>query len=483
MRVRAIAIACPGPSGARFQREGNALGDVAACSGKEPSAHAGIRYQGVDMMRALLRLLLALAIGAGIAVLLVMTGPAPDRLDHVETAVPVRITTAQAVPVAPMAVGYGFSRPARTWSAVASVRGTVIETHPDSTEGRFIPAGEMVLRIDPGDYELALAEADADLATLRAEADQLAAEQANLQAVLGIERNRLALAEQDLERIRQLVGQGAAAQARLDDQERATLTFRRTVQELENALVLIPVQQARLQAQMARTETRLARAARELAQTEIVAPFDMRVAEIQVEAFQFVNAGQTLLTGEGTDRAEIVAQVPIEQFRRVVAAVLGETGLAPLAQMHTADIAAIAAEVRLVGSDTVWPARIEQVQTGLDARTRTVQAVVSVDDPYDFGEGGVPLVRNMYLEVTLTGPERAPAVTLPDAAVHAGRVLIIGADDRLDLRAVEIAFRQDGVAVLRAGVAPGERVVLDDLVPAIAGTLLRVAGDGNGTAP
>jgi multidrug efflux pump subunit AcrA (membrane-fusion protein) len=432
------------------------------------------------MMRwRFLWLLPALVIGLAVAVWLMMTGPEPERLAQDEIAVPVRVITATATPVAPEVVGYGFSRPARSWSAVAAVRGTVIETHPDFADGRFIPEGETVLHIDPAEYELALAEARADLAALQTEADQLAAEEINLTAVLRIERERLTLAEQDLERIRQLVAQGAASQARLDEQERATLTFRRTVQELENAVALLPVQQERLDAQMARTETRIARAQRDLDQTVIVAPFDMRVAETKVEAFQFVNAGQTLLSGEGTDRAEIVAQVPVEPFRRVIAAVLGETGLAPLAQMHMADTAAIGAEVRLVGSDIVWQARIEQVQTGLDARTRTVQVVVSVADPYDFGEDGVPLVRNMYLEVALTGPQGAPAVVLPDAAVHGDRAIVMGADDRLELRHVTVAFRQGGQTVLRDGVAPGERVVLDDLVPAIAGTLLRVANDND----
>lgn len=441
------------------------------------------------MNRRVLWLIPALALGLGIAAWLMVTGPETARLESEETAVPVEFVIAEARDLSPTAVGYGFSRPARTWSAVAAVRGTVIETHPDYSDGRFIPASELVLRIDPGEYKLSLAEARADLATLQSELEQLSAEAVNLEAVLRIERERLTLAEQDLGRIRQLVAQGAAPQTRLDEQERSVLTFRRTVQEIENSLALIPVQQERLQAQVARAETRIARAQRDLDQTEIVAPFDMRVAERQVEAFQFVNAGQMLLTGEGTARAEIVAQIPVEPFRRVVAAVLGETGLAPLSQMQMAHTAAVGAEVRLVGSDTTWPARIEQVQTGLDARTRTVQVVVSVADPYDFGEDGMPLVKNMYLQVMLSGPAGVPVVMLPDAAVHDGRVLIMDADDRLELREVEVAYRQEGHAVLHGGVTPGERVVLDDLVPAIAGTLLRVAdgdagdGLGNGAMP
>ncbi|WP_114966361.1 efflux RND transporter periplasmic adaptor subunit [Alkalilacustris brevis] len=430
------------------------------------------------MNRRVLWLIPALVLGVGIAVWLVRTGPEPTRFERAEVAIPVQIVTAEARAVAPVATGYGLSRPARSWSAVASVRGTIIETHPDLSAGRFITAGAEVLKIDPSEYELALAEAQADLASLEAEAAQLDAEGENLRVILALERERLTLAEQDLRRTEELVAQGTAPQARLDEQQRATLAFRRTVQELENTLALLPVQQERLEAQMARTRVRIARAERDLEQTTIKAPFDMRVTETQVEAFQFVNAGQPLLTGEGVERAEIVAQIPVEAFRRIVAAVLGTGTLAPLDRMHAADMSGIDAEVRLIGADVTWPARVEQVQTGLDARTRTVQVVLSVDAPYDFGAGAVPLVANMYLGVALTGPPLPPSVQLPDAAVHGGRVLVMGADDRLELRAVEVAFRQQGQTVLRDGVAPGERVVLTDVVPAIAGTLLRVA-DGD----
>ncbi|THD70360.1 hypothetical protein E7681_18750 [Thalassobius vesicularis] len=65
-----------------------------------------------------------------------------------------------------------------------------------------------MLRIDPADYELALAQARADLAAFNAESAQLATEAANTTRILELERERLALAETDLERIRTLTAQG-----------------------------------------------------------------------------------------------------------------------------------------------------------------------------------------------------------------------------------------------------------------------------------
>ncbi|WP_246032558.1 hypothetical protein [Thalassobius vesicularis] len=87
-----------------------------------------------------------------------------------------------------------------------------------------------------------------------AESAQLATEAANTTRILELERERLALAETDLERIRTLTAQGTVPQSRGDEAERATLLARRTVTELENSLALIPPREARIAAQIARSE-------------------------------------------------------------------------------------------------------------------------------------------------------------------------------------------------------------------------------------
>ncbi|MCG7860390.1 hypothetical protein MD537_25640, partial [Flavihumibacter sediminis] len=93
-----------------------------------------------------------------------------------------------------------------------------------------------------------------DLAALAAEREQIALEQGNTAGLLEIERERLALGQRDLERVRALVERGAAPQSRLDELERNTLQMRRVVQELENALSLTETRVARVAAQIARAE-------------------------------------------------------------------------------------------------------------------------------------------------------------------------------------------------------------------------------------
>ena len=115
------------------------------------------------------------------------------------------------------------------------------------------------------------------------------------------------------------------------------------------------------------------------------------------------------------------------------------------------------------------------------AFARTVPVVVTVENPYSGANppARMPLVPNMQVEVTLTGAVLADAIVLPEAALHGESLYLVTQDNRLDLRSVVPAFRQDGLVVLREGASAGEQVVLDAIAPALPGmALVPVPADG-----
>ncbi|WP_212524096.1 hypothetical protein [Actibacterium sp. MT2.3-13A] len=428
-----------------------------------------------------LRLLPPLAVGIGVAAWLISTAKPPGRLERNERQLVARTVVAALAPVRPEVRGYGDVRAANRWEAVAEVAGEIVWRHPDLETGNVLAKGTEVLRLDPTAYALAIAQGEADLAALRAEAEQIEVEAANTGRILELEGHRLALAERDLERTRDLVGQGAAPQARLDEQERAALQVRRGVQELSNTLSLMPSREKRIEAQIARTEATLARARRDLEKTRIVTPFDLRVGTVHVERHQFAATGQPLVSADGIDRAEITAQMPIDSFPLLIGAAK-PGGLAGMAELHQA-LDRISAELRLVSDPSQrWQGRVLRVENALDPQARSVPVVVAVDAPYAgiAPPDRLPLVPNMYVEVVLTGSlGGVPRVSLPDSAVHQGdTVYLRGGDGRLELRKVSVAWRQGGRAILSDGIAPGEEVILDDLVPAIPGMPVVAAETG-----
>ena len=60
--------------------------------------------------------------------------------------------------IAPKVIGFGKIRPKFEWKAIAEVSGKVVYRHPELNKGNVLLAGTEVLRIDPLDYELKLAQ-------------------------------------------------------------------------------------------------------------------------------------------------------------------------------------------------------------------------------------------------------------------------------------------------------------------------------------
>ncbi|MEN8738366.1 MAG: hypothetical protein ABF308_01150 [Phaeobacter gallaeciensis] len=414
-----------------------------------------------------------IALGIAAAVWMIASAPGPAQIDGQALALPVRVMTALAQDIRPKATAWGNLRAADTWVAVAEVQGEVIWRHPGLEPGRLIPEGTEVLRIDPADYELALAQSQADLAALAAENAQLIAEAANTGRILDLERARLALAEADLTRTRTLAQQGTVPQLRADEAERATLLARRTVAELENAMALIPSREARIAAQTARTQAAIDRARRSLDRTVLTAPFDLRVTDVAAERFQTVAPGQVVIRGDGIAAAEVVAHLPIDSFRRLV----GEApeGISLADMMRDLPVAQIEVTLSPLSDSTqVWTARVVRIEGALDARARTVPVVVRVDDPYEGADPPrrLPLVPNMQVQLSFSGASISGLIAIPEAALHGGMVHIASADDRLELRPVTAGFARDGSIVITEGLVSGDRVVIDDIAPAIPGMAL-----------
>lgn len=129
--------------------------------------------------------------------------------------------------------------------------------------------------------------------------------------------------------------------------------------------------------------------------------------------------------------------------------------------------------MQLVGQDQTWDAEVIRIANGIDQATRTVRVVLGVKQPESFDDmlDNPPLPKGMYVEgvLRLAGEHQ---MVLPQEAVHEGWVYLVDSDNRLERREVGVSFQQNGMAVISSGLEAGETVILDDIVPAITGTLL-----------
>ncbi len=420
-------------------------------------------------------------LGAGIFAWLMFHGREPPKRPPEELARVLRVIRAPSVNVVPRVLGYGTAKPAQVWRAVAEVEGRVVEVYPELKAGAFVKAGEVVLKIDPREYELAVAQLDSAIAEIEARLAELATQEENDRASLGIEQASLVLAKAALDRVRDLIERDVAAATEVRDEERTYLAQRQKVQALQNSLNLVPKQRNTLRASLAVENARLEQARLDLQKTVIVAPFDCRLADVQIEKGQFLKASEVLFEADGTESTEVEAQVSIDRARNLLPPDVTEQLGAIPDTATLRELFGVEATVRMRIGDFAaeWPARFVRIRERIDPDTRTVAFVVAVDEPYAQAIPGQrpPLVKGTFCEVELRGRPLPERVVIPRAALHEDHVYVVNAHNRLQRRAVNVLFAQSDFLCLASGLDAGDRVVVADPTPAIEGMLVDPLAD------
>lgn len=401
----------------------------------------------------------------------------PERTEPQEQSHLLRVIRAEPIEVVPRVTGYGTSQPARVWRAVSEVSGRVVAIHPDLRSGTLLPEGAELLRVDPTEYELSVAQLTSEIEQIDAELGELDTNEENLNATLAIEKASLALAETDLQVVRDALEKTAATQMEIDDREREVLGQRRIVQEIQNSIALVPAQRRTAQARRASREAQLAVAKYDLSKTVVHAPFACRVGDVNLQLRQFVQKNEKLFDASGIDQTEVEAQVRMGALRSLV-----ETGQFEDIQVPNIDLAQlqealnITAEVRLnMGMTTArWDATFDRVRENIDSQTHTAGVFVVVDRPYEKFIPGErpPLIEGAFCEVELRGQPTSPKIVVPRSAVIDAQVNVVNADGRLEQRPVSVGLEQSWYITIEKGLAAGDLVVVSDPVGVPIGSLI-----------
>ncbi|TRC86771.1 HlyD family secretion protein [Mesorhizobium sp. WSM4303] len=200
------------------------------------------------------------------------------------------------------------------------------------TENQQVKAGDPLLTIDDGDYKIAVAQAEAQIATLTKTLDRIDAQtraaQASLQQAQAQKVADQAAADNAAraqQRAAQLVKTRVGTQAQLDDAQTA---LDQANAALVGADAQIAAAQANIgvfEAQRAESASTLAslqlsrdKAARDLSFTVLKAPYDGVVGNRSVEQGDLVSPGQKLAVVVPMDKLYIVANFKETQLAKLV---------------------------------------------------------------------------------------------------------------------------------------------------------------------
>lgn len=274
----------------------------------------------------------------------------------------------------------GAVQPLARTVLTTEVGGKVVEMSPHFRPGSFFTKGEVLVKVDPVNYETALVEAQAALAAA--------------EALLVDER---AKSEQALEGWKALGRTG---------QPGVTLTRAHQV--------------AKAQADVEAAKAQIRRAQRDLERTELRAPYDGQVLRQAVDLGQVVNAGADLGEIFGIDAVEVRLPVPEREMPYL-----------KMPEWHRGqERGAEGAEVRLLahagGKPSLWTGRLVRVEGAVDEGTRQTIAVARVEDPFgQRTDGQAPLKIGQFVEAEIVGTPLQDVLVLPRTAVRAGNEIIL----------------------------------------------------------
>jgi len=381
------------------------------------------------MIQYILPVIIVLAGMVGMAGMVLSKTP-PDKIEHPQIGILVETLALQASDHQVRIQVTGTVQAAMSVNIVPQVSGRVVRLARGFKEGAFIQKGQLLFEIEDADYQLAAEKSRAEIA--KAEYDLASVESQARVARLEWERVKLDAKTQP------------------------------------NPLVFYEPQLKNAQAALAGAKADLQQRLLDVARTRIYAPFNCRVRSKAVDPGQYVVAGQTVAAVAGTDAAEIVVPVPLDELQWIDV---------PRAGVRKGS----AAEVHLSagGSDYTWKGRIDRSLGEVDAQSRMIRMVVRVDDPFGLehkDHNALDLAEGLFVNVILTGRTLDRVFAIPAHALrHQETVWLMGPDNMLHIEPVKILRREKDRVLVRGELQAGQQLVTTQISGAAQGMQLRLA--------
>ena len=344
--------------------------------------------------------------------------PPPLKAESPDTAVAVKTKILHRTQAKLLVESQGTVLPRTRTSLTSEVSGSVLNVSPHFVVGGIFKAGDLLLQLDPTDYEVALQRANAKLISMNAQ--------------LTFEMARGVQAEKEWG----MTGRPT--------EEAPLLALRKPYLEEARANVLqaeAEVKQARLKLQRA----------------TIRAPYTGMVAAKSVDIGQYVTVGAILGETFAIDFAEV--RLP-----------LTKRDLSMMNSFSAAD-KDHRLEITLRGSIdeniTEWQAKLVRSEGVINQANRALYIVAQVDDPYaklqSKGSEKLtkPLLMGTFVTASIGGKTIDNAFAIPRSALLQGnRVALVDTEQRLRLREISPIFADSDFYYVSQGLEEGDEIII-----------------------
>jgi RND family efflux transporter MFP subunit len=296
---------------------------------------------------------------------------------------------------------FGELVPLESTELSAQVSGEVLNWNKNFIAGGVVKRGEILFSIEADTYEAAVLQSEA----------QISLAQANLTEELA----------------RQQVAEGEARnlpKAQISD------------------LYLRKPQVLSAKAQLKSAEASLRIAKRNLAKTEVRAPYDALVVSRTIGTGQFVSAGTRVAKLNNIETAEVT--IPIAGFdSEFVQDSLEDT------------IASINTQGRV---NTSREGMVHRNLGVVDQDTRMQHIVIRLQDPYGL-KSNVPSIKfGTYVQVTFAGKSLKNVFKIPQSLVNNRKIWLVNSEDKLESHNVEVIREEGSYFLISSGVSERDRL-------------------------
>jgi RND family efflux transporter MFP subunit len=320
----------------------------------------------------------------------------------------------------------------------AQVTGEIVELPDELKAGVEIGEGQVLLRIDPRQYERQLARAQGAVAAVEAQLESLDVESNNIDELIELAREEYEIAQREYERVKGLFDRDLAPKREHDLALLAQQARQRALQELLNRKALIPTQRSELQAMLSNREAELALAEIDFKRCGVTAPFAGRVEQVFVERGDWVGVGTPLLTLLDPYLIEVPIELPVSVRPRVSVDADCELSVDSMPQV-------------------TWNGAVKRIAPSASETLRTFALYVEVNNENQPHQ----LLPGYFVQAVIDGPTLENVMMVPRGVVQQGRVFIWN-DGKAMPRDVTIERNLRDRTVI-SGLKAGDRVITSNL--------------------
>ncbi|WP_318483340.1 efflux RND transporter periplasmic adaptor subunit [Photobacterium leiognathi] len=321
---------------------------------------------------------------------------------------------------------YGVVEPKYKAEVVSEVIGSVNYISPDFAVGKFVSKGELLARLDDSDYHADLTQAQASLAQAQA-------------------------------KLKEEIARGKVAKK----------TLRDVSPNKKTALGLREPQRKQEEANVKFAKAGVERAKRNLAKTEIRAPFDALVKMKNINMGSYLTQGKLIGELYGTETAEIRLPITPNSFSYL--------------DLNRLDSQKLNIEAQYGDTQTNhWAAKLVRNEGIIDKDNRMIYLIAEVDDPYNLKSPldkpsiksisslsssspslSLPVLQfGTFVTTTIQGKKIKDVIKLPRHVVRSEQVIVVDSQNKTQTRQVNVVRSDNENAYVIGGLEDGEFVSL-----------------------